>query len=393
MAHAARCLGPINLGISAQVQLLSQQLALGFNGGIDSIGLRLIARDRAEALPTLTTALNFRLGLALLLSMGWLLVSMILFEPGPRRNAWLLGIPLLLIASLNTTFVYQGLGRLPLYTAIISVGSITTSGIYLLFFTPGIAVGSDLMVSSVVSGLAAVAALIACNRYLLDRGWFSSLLTQPIKLAAIKALLADGWRYWLLAVVVYLYSAFPLLLVSYFHGDAAAGVFRAAFLMAIALELLFGSINSLLLPKLVGWHKEGLGVLWARQTDLLRLHLVIGISAGLVAVAVATVVFDRFMGRQFSESVGLFQVLVVGRVIVFVGQIYAFGLIALQLDSNFLRSTLGGAIFSLVANLALIPKFGALAAALVSVLVELVICTQYFFLERRHVTAHSGQQG
>ena len=386
MANAARCLGPANLGISAQIQVLSQQLALSFNGGIDSIGLRNIALNKANAVPTLATTINFRLGTALLVSTVWVAAVICTIEPGPLRTAWMLGAPLLVIASLNTAFVFQAIGKLPLYTGIMSAGTAVAACVYLFLFRPGVVVGSDVAVAAASSGAAALAAVYFCKKLIVGEGIFH-LTFQPLDWATTRALLIQGWRFWLLALVIYLYSGFPILLVSHFHGDSAAGVFRAALLMASAIELLFSSINSLLLPQLVKWNQIGTRHLWARQSHLVQWHIGIGALTGLAAVVVAPYFFERFLGAEFKSATGVFQVLVVGRVVVFIGQIYAFGLVALHMDGKFLSATLIGTAVSLSANVALIPSLGALGASLVSVGVEIIICLQYYYLERRYVFA------
>ena len=386
-AHAARCLGPASMGISGQIQVMVQQLGLAYNGGFDMVASRIVAQERREALPTLRRVISFRLGIALALALGWVAVTASHVHPDAAlHRAWLLGAVLVVVGALNTNFLYQGIEKMPLLTAIGSAGSAVTAAIYLLVFQPGFPVGSDLIVTSSVSLITAALAL-GLAAWLVPAAGDRQPARSARSWSALGGLLRQGWRYWLLAVMVYLYAGFPLLLIAHFRDDSAAGVFRVAFMMAGAVELLFGSINNLLLPRMVEWRQESSGMLWKRQALLVPLHFALGLTATLLAFLLAPWFFTHFLGNRFSESVTLFQILVAGRAVVFIGQIYAYGLIALHLDTAFLLATLAGTVTSLGANLLLIPRYGTVAAALVSVASELVTCLSCFWFERRHIAS------
>src|SRR5258705_1198675 len=47
--YAAKCLGPINLGISAQILAFSQQASIAYNGGVDLITGRQLTTDKRRA--------------------------------------------------------------------------------------------------------------------------------------------------------------------------------------------------------------------------------------------------------------------------------------------------------------------------------------------------------
>jgi O-antigen/teichoic acid export membrane protein len=92
------------------------------------------------------------------------------------------------------------------------------------------------------------------------------------------------------------------------------------------------------------------------------------------------------LGKEFTEGVVIFQILVVGRLIVFVGQIYAWGLAAVGLDTHFVLASLLGAVSSVSLNLLLIPKYGLVAAAIIAVFVELLVHGYSFGVLKIHVT-------
>ena len=201
---------------------------------------------------------------------------------------------------------------------------------------------------------------------------------------AIRSLLVEARPYWILAAVVYCYSSLQIPLIGLIAGKKDLGVYRSALLLATGLELFYNSINSLLLPRLVAWRQNGPAYLWQRQKELFGLFLLLGGAVSIILIWCAPLVYRKFLGTEFMGAVLPFQILVAGRLVVFVGQIFAWSLTALHLDRQFFRASLAGAIFSVVANLLLVPKFGIVAAAGVSLVAELLVHTLCFLAIRRH---------
>jgi O-antigen/teichoic acid export membrane protein len=379
-AYALRCLGPYNVGVSGLVQVTAQQVGLGYHGGFDTPAVRRIAADRAQAVGITRTVVGFRGVLSLLAALGWVLL--VLFAPGlAHRSTWLWGAPLLLISAANVGFVFNAVERLPVQTAIGTGGTLLGAAAYLLLFRPGMPLGSDLAVIVGVGVLTTVFSWVAYRRL------FGEWPVGGIAPGRLGPLLRESWRFWALAVAVFLYSTFQIPLIAHYLGAHQTGLYRSAFTMAAAVELLYNSINSLLLPRLVSWQTAGVAVLWRRQGQLFALFSAIGLAVTLALGVSAPLVFGWVLGPAFAPAIPVFQVLLLGRLVVFVGQIYTFGLAATGLDNSFLGVSVAGAALSITLNVLLLPHFGLYGAAGVSVGVELVISLFSYFALRRHVRA------
>ena len=92
------------------------------------------------------------------------------------------------------------------------------------------------------------------------------------------------------------------------------------------------------------------------------------------------------------EGAIIFRVLIVGRLVVFLGQIYAWGLAAVGADTELLLACLLGAVSSVALNVVMIPAFGLVGAAVVSVGVEFLIHVTCFLLLRKHVHVEARSQ-
>jgi O-antigen/teichoic acid export membrane protein len=383
-AYAARSLGPTNLGVGAQVLAMVQQASLAFNGGLDHVAVRLIAAHQEPPAAVARSVLSFRFVMAVALACVWSVIALLVLPPGAVRAAWLMGAVLLVVTSLQLPFLFQAVEQMPRFAAFSAMSSLLVAVTYWLTFHPGMPAGSDLVVMACV-GVFSASVIVALSFRMVNLPYRTLLTGWSDSIALLRRLLAQSWRYWILAVLIFIYSVLPVLLVGHLRGDAAAGILRIGLVLAGGLELLFSSINSLLLPRLVQWHQEGNDVLRARQGQLLKTHVTLGLAVAVVTLLAAPWVFRRFLGPEFLPGLAPFLVLAMARVVVFVGQIYAWTLVALRLDAQLLYATCCGAAISLLLNLLLIPRFGVMGAAYASLVAEVVIVSLAFLWQRQHV--------
>ena len=383
-AYAARSLGPVGLGVSGQVLAAVQQAGLVFNGGLDPVAVRAIAAGHEAPTAVLRAVLSFRCVIAVLLSLAWIAVVLTSHPPGPVRSAWLLGVPLLLCAALQLSFFFQAVEQMPRFAAVSAASALVIAGTYAATFHPAMPVGSDLLVLGTVGMLTAGGAAWLSFRLAGIRvaSFFDAWRSNA---APVRQLLLQSWRYWLLAVLVFVYTLLPLLLIGRAHGDAAAGILRICLVLAGGLELIFSSINSLLLPRLVQWHSAGREILRSRQRQLLKVHMATAAGVALVTVAAAPLVFQRFLGPEFASALMPFMLFAASRIVVFFGQIYAWGLVAMRLDGPMLYATACGAATSLSLNILLIPQFSVVGTGVAALTAETVVASLAFIFQRRHL--------
>ena len=365
-AYAARCLGPLNLGVSALVQTTGAQAALVYNGGLDPVAVRRIAADKTCAGPVTAAVITFRMVMAVVVYAAWCAVVLCVV-PGPRQSAWLVGGLLMVTSASSVVFAFQGLEKLPVQNAIAAGTSLLMAVSYFSLFKPGMPLGSDLYVLASVGLLSS-----AVSWWFYCKASGTGPLARP-DMKMLSSLFGESWRYWLLALVSFFYTLFQFPLINYFLGERSTGVYRSAWLMASGLEMLFGSITALLLPRMVVWKQESGAHLRAQQGRLLKIFLLVGLPLTGALMLASPFIYHVFFGPAYLGGIHIFQVLAAGRLVVFIGQIYIWGAVAAGLDKEFLLITICGAVFSVAANAALLPAYGLAAAAAVSVATELII--------------------
>jgi O-antigen/teichoic acid export membrane protein len=380
-AYAARCLGPANLGLSGLVQATAQQASLTFNGGFDTVAVRRIAAEQERARQLAGAVVWFRAAGFAIVASVWFALTLLLAPPS-QRGVWLLGIPLLAMPAFSLLYAFQGLERLPLQNAVTAGLTVVSAAAYLVFFRPGMRAGADL----VVIGSVAIVGLVFS--WALARPLLKGFPSRPSR-AEVWSLLREAWPYWLLAVAVWFYANVQLPIVALRVGKSEAGLYRAAISLSGVLELLFASINSLLLPRFVQWNRDGLAVLWRRQGKLLALYAALGAGALAVALLISPHVLPRLLGPAFAGAVPLFGILAASRVVVFCGQIYSNGLAATGHDGRFLGASLAGVVVGLPGALLLSGPFGAQGAAYAALAAEIVVVSMCYFFMRQVVTRAS----
>ena len=338
----------------------------------------MIAADKATASSAATTIITFRVGMALLASVIWL-VGIFSFEPDAQRFAWLLGTPALLFFAANTTFIFQGLEKLPIQTAITTFGVLLSAAAYFVFFKPGMFLGADLIVITIVGG---VTTTLGWGAYFLR---FRSLPIGRLNWQRLTSMLRESRVYWLNAIVGNVYPPVQIFLLAYLSGFHANGIFRSALSIAGAVEFMFGSISSLLLARLVAWKRQGIPYMWQRQSQLTIILGVLTLPMLIVLVPTAPLIYAVLLGADFRDGVSVFQIIIVGKFAVFLGQGYSWGLVAMQQGSKILQIHLFVAALSLILNIWLIPIWGINGAALALLSTDIVYPVVCYFVLRSAV--------
>lgn len=380
--YAARCLGPVNLGTSSLIQSTAQQGTLAYDGGFSFSGIRRIAADKGNSQEVIETIISFHLYMALIAVVFWL-IGVYWLAPEYQRFAWMFGVFGLIYFATNIVFVFQGLEKLPVQTIINTVGSLLTAGAYFVFFKPGMFLGADLVVASVVGFIVTVLAWGAYYRM------FGHFPIGKLQWRLLVGLLRESWRYWISTVFIGGFEFLQIPLLVYFMGTHDAGIYRAAITLAVVPDLLFSSINALLLARLVVWRKQSLQYMWRRQSQLAFLYTLVGGTLTVFLVLVMPFAARHLLGPAFQNSISVFQILSIARLGVFIGQIYAYGLISTGMDKSFQWITGISTVIGLPFMILFISLLGIIGAAIAVLFCQTLAHILCYFSLRAYVVANN----
>ncbi len=337
--------------------------------------VRVVARDRQRGEAMLVDAIALRLLLAigtigLILGMAWWNGQ----PPALLGGIALASLTLILYAVQGPMeAALQGIRRLDLVSA---VGVLQQ----LLFVGLGTAVlllgwGFYGLIGASLAGLAAALALTGGMARSLGL-----LRARRPAWAEWPFLLRAGLPFGLIGLAVNLSYKVDTILLSLWWPDRVVGWYNAAYNLIFSIAVLSNAANVALYPSM------------AALSDPAALAVVVRRSLGylwMLAIPFAVggwVLADRLLpalyGPSFLPSAPAFRILIGVVPWMFLSEYLGYVILVRDREWIVARSLILSTSFNIVANLFLIPRYGLMAAAWVTLLTEILLVGQYAFLLR-----------
>lgn len=189
-----------------------------------------------------------------------------------------------------------------------------------------------------------------------------------------RGLFRKTFAFNLYPLVVSVYDRIDVILISRLVGDFAAGIYSIPYRCLATLQIVPYGVLTAYLPDL--------SVSDWSETSLSRVRRVFGMlyffSLTIVATAIplAPAFFSFVFGDAYLSSAGLLRVLVWASVPMFANFMLNVVLLARNRELVFLRTALVCTLVNVALNLLLIPRYGAMAAAVVTIVTELALLAQ-----------------
>ena len=368
-AWAARCLGPEKLGISGMIVATTVQAGLFIVLNLDLLLTRRFkaTNDATAREELITTVFTFRMVAGGVLGVAGVVVGLLWFPAPQWRLGILAALPMLLANGDPPGWLLMGQENMPANSRAGALQSLAIAVLYFLFFRPGQAAGSDIVVGAVGACVAFAVGWQAA----LGRLW--PLPFRFRTLARAWPLISEGRWLSFSGIVIYIYCFADAPLIGYLYSLTELGTYRTALMAIGAVNQLLSFIPLLLFPRMLSWKNTGPNMLWRRQNKLaLAATLIFVFLAGL-NFGVIGWVYPKVFGPVFSRAAYPFAILLIARFVANIGQLYGLGLWAYGEDKKVFLLMAATAGISLLLNLLLIPRYGMWAAVLVNLLSELII--------------------
>lgn len=191
-----------------------------------------------------------------------------------------------------------------------------------------------------------------------------------------------------LMINIFLSSIFfkiDVMLLKPMQGDVATGLYTTAYKFIDGLVVIPSLFTLAVFPILARYADSGGGALLRAYTLSLRalLLLAMPITVGIALLADRIIVL--FFGPAFAEAGDALTILVWFLPFSFVNSLTQYVLIAVNQQGFLTRAFIIGAVFNIMANLALIPRFGYSGAAFTTVVSEIVLMLPFMYAVWRHV--------
>jgi O-antigen/teichoic acid export membrane protein len=184
-------------------------------------------------------------------------------------------------------------------------------------------------------------------------------------------------------LLIVAYGRIDQILVFRIVGDEAAGLYGSVYRVLDRAEFVPAAIMTTLYPIIAAAH----GVDPARVRRLVQVALdalsLITLPLLAFTIAMAAPIVDLLFGDEFAAAAPALPILMGAFVLVAYNYLVGYMIIVLELQRRFVVYAVGALVFNVAANLVLLPPYGFLAAAWITLATELLV----FGLAMRDVLA------
>lgn len=179
-----------------------------------------------------------------------------------------------------------------------------------------------------------------------------------------KVMLREGWPLLLSSVSSMLYLRLDMFMLGGISGDEAVGIYGAATRLSEGWYFIPMAIVSSLQPRLVNAREQGLSYFHAQMLRLYILMSALSIFISILMIIFSSSLVDLLYGDHYMEAASVLAVHACASIAVFLGVASSQYLIIENLQKISLYRTTLGLICNGLLNMLLIPKLGAVGAAI-----------------------------
>lgn len=356
----ARYLGPVDFGILSYATSISSLFAVAGHMGLSGLIIREIVKNPEERGLILGTTLGLKfagmvLGYLLLLiyAVSYEGIESVEFTVVAIAGAVLLFKPFEIIDFWFQAFVQAKYVAFSLIT-----GLAISSFLKLLFVILSLNIyffaAANVIQSVVIAAVFVLFYNIKSNLKLAE--WHFSW-------AKAKELLNQGWIVYLGAIFAIIYMKVDQVMLRWFEGSEAVGVYAVAAQLSEAWYFVPTAIMASFFPKLINLREQDLTKFNERLQQLFDLLFILSLGTAVVMSLLSEWLITLFFGAHYIDSAGVLVIHIWAAIFIFMRAAFSKWILiegALMLSMITQGS---GALINVVLNYFLIPRFGVQGAA------------------------------
>jgi glycosyltransferase involved in cell wall biosynthesis/O-antigen/teichoic acid export membrane protein len=364
---AARALLPSAYGDLALVAAIVDLGAYLSDAGIQSAATsELASATRKEGRVLLGSAIYLKLLLGVI-GTGLILVVVFTLPFGGSVDQLMLVLgPSLLFASFNTlTLVFRGRTTLiyllfvSLTTAVVGIG---TTLVAYLQHGDVLAFAKAQLVTAVVSSALTVAIVLWRFK--------PSLRPHPRQIVhLLKTAVPLGFS----SALVVMYYRLDVPIIGLLASSVQVALYTNAYRFLDVLALIPASLEAIALPQMASLRRRGLAEIAAYCQRYLEIAVILGSLLGMLLSFTAPYLLTLLYGARYGAATPILHVLAWAGAATFLTNMLSPIAIVLHRSRAMIVIAATGLVVNVVLNLALIPHYGALAAAYATLLTEVVV--------------------
>ncbi len=224
-------------------------------------------------------------------------------------------------------------------------------------------------------------------KYLPNPGVLKAIFS--IRLKPIWNIIRQGWPFALLVGFSAIYNRIDVLLITFLKGYEQTGYYTAAYKIFDLLGFFPSVVSYTLFPFFAGlMSKNALAEVKLNLEKYLKLMLLAALPLAVGGSVLSAKLISLVAGSEYAAAAPVLAVLIWAPAILFI-YIPANSLVISQLTKKALLVTGLNVIVNTLGNLLLLPRFGIIAAAAMTVVSEALQGVFYFYFIRKNIVAFS----
>jgi len=373
VAYLARILGVQAFGEIGFATAVLAYFTLLINLGLDTFGVREVARDPSLVKNYVGNILGIRI-LGSLLSFALLLafVSLIPKPPQVKNLILLYGLGIFSF-SLSLDWAFLGIEKMQYVALSRILRQISYLGLILLL----IAKPEQILTVPLVQFASAMVAVFVLT--LVFAGKFGFYRIQ-FDLVSWKGILRQSLPMGLSFIMIQVYYNFDVVILGFMKSEQEVGWYTAAYKIILLVNAIGLIYYNTIFPIISRYYKTSQEKLQTLLNHTAKLMCTAIVPLGVGGVFAARQILDFVYGKEFLGGILAFQILIWVVAIIWISCIYGNSLLACDRQKQFLVGVSLGAVTNVLANLILIPRLSLVGAAISTILAEGVV---FIYMYRR----------
>lgn len=364
-ALIARYLGASQFGELAYALAYIAFFGAIANLGIDGIVVREIAKDKSAAPRILGTAFALRLALG---TACWIVAITGMVLRGDANSAWL-------TALAGASLVFQAADTVDLWFQSQSQSRRSVIAKLVAYL---ISNGAKLALIAAAAPLAAFAAAIALDAIVAAIGLGLAYRRYP---AAGRwqhlpdegrKLLRESWPFMVSGLAIIAYMRIDQIMLKEMLGNAELGIYAAALPLSQVWHFIPMTLYLSLAPFVARLRSENHAQYLNTLIWIFRIFLFMGLGVSIVTALLSATLIHLMYGQEFGNAADVLSVHVFTNVFIYLGVAHSLWVVNERQPTVRLYGTVTAAFFTIFANLFLIPNYGVLGVAWVSIFAQFI---------------------
>ena len=203
---------------------------------------------------------------------------------------------------------------------------------------------------------------------------------------SLNKIFQNAWPFGMAAFFYLIYFQSDIVLIKYIIGDHEAGTYNVAFTIMVAIYMFPGVLyQKFLLPKIHRWanhDKEKFYEVYYKGNIIM---LILGLIAMILVWLLSDLSIPFLFGYEYKNAVPILNILAVSSPIIFVAFSAGATLVTQEHMKRKVKYMGIVALVNLSLNLLIIPFYGALGAAITTVLSNLLLLIFYYLGSQKYV--------